>query len=402
MTQDLSIVGGIYVERCIQPLWDAVYGSAGRAAHAVRSLISGRISLYSYVGDSVKAQAEHMASDCDAILVAFATGQSISFDYLHPMSTPIIRPSPKRTGSQEPIAVRGEVVLRFGMLEGDGLVDADVAIYDPQSAFGAVSFEQNGSRAGRLAVIMNRGEAQHMTGDADPATAASRLIGRGPAEVVVVKMGGNGAILATKQGASIIPAYRSSRVWKIGSGDVFSATFAALWGCQNLDPREAADLASRAVAYYCDTRTLPVPPIADLRAERRESVAPTRGTVYLAGPFFDLAQRWFVEEARLQLSTLGASVFSPVHEVGPGPASIVGPADIAGLERSDAVFAILNGLDTGTVFEVGYAVKKGIPVVCLAQNLGSEDLKMIEGTGCEIVDDFVSALYRTIWRLPKA
>jgi nucleoside 2-deoxyribosyltransferase len=94
--------------------------------------------------------------------------------------------------------------------------------------------------------------------------------------------------------------------------------------------------------------------------------------------------------------------FSPLHEVGPGPASIVGPADIKGLEKSDAVFAILNGLDAGTVFEVGYAVKKGIPVVCFAQNVAEESLKMVEGTGCEVVDDFVSALYRTIWRLPKA
>jgi nucleoside 2-deoxyribosyltransferase len=66
------------------------------------------------------------------------------------------------------------------------------------------------------------------------------------------------------------------------------------------------------------------------------------------------------------------------------------------------VFAILNGLDAGTIFEVGYAVKKGIPVVCLAQNVGAENLKMVEGTSCEVVDDFVSALYRTVWRLPKA
>jgi nucleoside 2-deoxyribosyltransferase len=133
-----------------------------------------------------------------------------------------------------------------------------------------------------------------------------------------------------------------------------------------------------------------------------EPVVPGSGIVYLAGPFFDLAQRWIIEEARTLLISLGATVFSPIHEVGPGPASVVAPEDIAGLEKSDVVFAVLSGLDTGTIFEVGYAIKKGMPVVGLAQNVKEEDLKMMEGTGCEIVDDFASGLYRAVWRLPKA
>src|SRR3546814_19719315 len=75
------------------------------------------------------------------------------------------------------------------------------------------------------------------------------------------------------------------------------------------------------------------------------------GKVYLAAPFFDLAQRWLFEEARSNLLDMGAQVFSPVHEVGPGPASIVAPEDIAGLEAADVVFAVLNGVDPGTIFE---------------------------------------------------
>src|SRR3546814_14352982 len=105
------------------------------------------------------------------------------------------------------------------------------------------------------------------------------------------------------------------------------------------------------------------------------------GKVYLAAPFFDLAQRWLVEEARSNLLDMGAQVFSPVHEVGPGPASIVAPEDIAGLEAADVVFAVLNGVDPGTIFEVGYAVKRGIPVIALAQNIQNEALKMVAGSG---------------------
>jgi nucleoside 2-deoxyribosyltransferase len=402
VTQDLSIVGGIYAERCTQPLWDAVYGSAGRAAQSIRNLVPGRVSIISYVSDELRGQAQHLASDCEADLTAIASRHAVSFDYLHPMSVPLIRPSPTRMFVHDPIKVTGDVVLRFGMLEGDAVVDARVAIYDPQSAFGAVAFKANGSRAGHVAVIMNRNEAHQMTGHAEPAAAAKSLINTGEAEVVVVKMGGKGALLTTRDGIHVIPAYRTNRVWKIGSGDVFSATFAALWGCDGMSPAIACDMASRAAAHYCDTRSLPTPSTAELAALAYEPVVPGSGVVYLAGPFFDLAQRWIIEEARTLLVSLGATVFSPIHEVGPGPASVVAPEDIAGLEKSDVVFAILSGLDTGTIFEVGYAVKKGIPVVGLAQNVKDEDLKMMEGTGCEIVDDFASGLYRAVWRLPRA
>src|SRR5260364_105265 len=163
MTHDLTIVGGIYVERCIQPLWDAVYGSAGRAAHAVRNLIPGRIILHSYVAPEMKAQAEHVASDCDATLMPTSAKHNLSFSYLHPMSVPAIFPTPRHIEAHVPISVKGDVVLRFGMLEGDAIVEANDAVYDPQSAFDVALFQANGSRARRLAVVMNRHETEQMT-----------------------------------------------------------------------------------------------------------------------------------------------------------------------------------------------------------------------------------------------
>src|SRR3546814_14751858 len=90
------------------------------------------------------------------------------------------------------------------------------------------------------------------------------------------------------------------------------------------------------------------------------------GKVYLAAPFFDLAQRWLVEEARSNLLDMGAQVFSPVHEVGPGPASIVAPEDIAGLEAADVVFAVLNGVDPGTIFEVGRSEERRVGKECVS------------------------------------
>lgn len=396
----LTIVGGVYVERCIQPLWDAVYGSAGRALQAVAPLVDQSPRLVSYVGNSLEASARSLAEAVNAEFEPHPSSSSISFDYFHPLATPRIAPAPSAIVQQSPIEVRGEVVLRYGMLEGTAVVDAEVAVYDPQSAFDIESFAKNGSRAKRLALVLNRTEARALSGVSDPAEAGQALLASEGAEVVVVKMGAAGALVVTAAGTDLIPLYRTDRVWKIGSGDVFSSTFAALWGCRGMAPAEAADCASRATAWYCNTRSLPVPEFDELRRVVDTPLQPGSGRIYLASPFFDISQRWFVEEARADLRSLGAQVFSPVHAVGPGPAHMVAPADIAGLEDCDVLFANLNGLDPGTIFEVGYAVKKGIPVVALAQNIKDEDLKMVEGLGGEVVDDYASAIYRAVWRLP--
>jgi hypothetical protein len=36
-------------------------------------------------------------------------------------------------------------------------------------------------------------------------------------------------------------------------------------------------------------------------------------------------------------------------------------------------------------------------VVVLAERLDEHHLTMLAGTGCEVVDDFASALYRVVW-----
>ena len=121
--------------------------------------------------------------------------------------------------------------------------------------------------------------------------------------------------------------------------------------------------------------------------------------IYLAGPFFNMPQAWLVDEARLAFQGMGLKVFSPYHDIGIGPGAHVAPKDIDALEKSRAVSAILDGVDTGTVFEAGFARARNKPVVAFAQCTPEEPLKMISGTGCEVVSDFVSAIYRAAGRL---
>ncbi|KVU33316.1 nucleoside 2-deoxyribosyltransferase [Burkholderia ubonensis] len=398
MTQsEITVVGGVYHEHCIWPVWDQIFGSGGRAATALVSHVD-KVTLHTYAHPDVETEFKTAATLYRFDMVITAARAGISFEYVHCMSTPVIRPALARIHAHEPIEVSADAVLRFGMLEGSGRVNAKWCVYDPQSAFHPEPFWDNGSQAEHLAIVANRSEITAMAGDSNPKTAAATLLRRG-AEVVVVKSGPAGAYVYTADGAEAhIPAYRSEMVWTIGSGDVFAAIFAAQWAAHRVGPATAAELASRAVSLYAETMGLPAVPAQELSEAQRTPSSTVSGKVYLASPFFNLGQRWLVDEARRCLTELGLDVFSPVHDVGRGPAREVGPKDIEALNSCDRVLAILDGLDAGTVFEVGYARAKGIPVYALAQAVNEEDLKMVVGSDCNMFFDFVTALHHTAWK----
>ncbi|MBN0217347.1 carbohydrate kinase family protein, partial [Pseudomonas aeruginosa] len=77
------------------------------------------------------------------------------------------------------------------------------------------------------------------------------------AEVVVIKMGPLGAFVYDNGKISTVPAYRTERVWKIGSGDTFAAHFALGWLDNGLSAHDAASLASIATAFYCESQGFP-------------------------------------------------------------------------------------------------------------------------------------------------
>jgi len=394
----ISVAGGVYAERCVEPHWDDVYGSGGRAAAALSAEIAG-IKLYTYQSDEIGDGLENLIGAYGIDINGPKVSKSVDFHYMHSLADPRITPRPDAISLNDPFDVSDDVVLRFGMLEGSAKVAADRAIYDPQSAFDPRPFSENGSSAKQLALVLNRLEASKFTGNPDAEKAVEILLADSAAEIVILKMGGRGALVAAGSSREIIPAYKSESIWKIGSGDVFSASFALFWGVQGLAPLEAADLASRATSYYCGTKALPIPSKQTLLDMAVDPVRGGTGRVYIAAPFFNLAERWLVEELRTQLLQMGIEVFSPLHDVGVGSGHEVAKKDLDGLDECQVVLAILNGGDAGTIFEVGYAVSRGIPVIALAQNMRPEDIKMPEGTGCHIVGDFVSAIYHTVWTL---
>ncbi len=389
----IRVVGGVYAERCLVPSWNQLFGSGGRAAAALAELDA--VTLHTYIAPAEERALRTLASAIRFELSLSDARETIGFFYFHPLSVPVITPA--RVSPRPPLTVEGDTILRFGMLEGDAVVRGRRVVYDPQSAHAPQGFRANGSTADALAVVLNRQELQLLTGSDDPEAAAA-LLEREGADVVVVKSGMRGALVVLPGGSSHrIPAFQTTSVFGIGSGDVFAAAFTAYWGAGALEPVAAATLASRAAARYCETRSAAVPPPEELASLQLAEATVRPGRVYLAAPFFSMGERWLVEEARAALLNAGLEVFSPLHDVGTGPAEDVAPRDLAGLDGCDRMLALADGVDPGTIFEIGYARARGISVVVFSTTAREEPLKMIVGSGCLVVDDFCTAIYRTSW-----
>lgn len=402
----LHVVGGVYREFCVHPRWNEIYGSAGRAAVAIASM-GTPVVLHSYMNDEALLVMKERGAWLDSFsTAATSVSDMVAFSYLHDMAVPVIAGVPQQP--HPPISVTEEKVVRFGMLEGDAVVQAKWAVYDPQNVDQSQPFRANGSHADHLALVLNMSEAgflSAMPGE-HPAKTAPALAQQEGAEVVVVKMGPEGAFVWTPSLTVQVPAYRTSSVWKVGSGDCFVAHFANAWMHDGKSPGEAADIASRTTAYYCDTQgfatadTLSQTPFTAVELSQAYRQG-TRRLVYLAGPFFDLAQVWMVEQARRNLREMGLRVFSPYHDVGLGSADDVVRKDLEAIDAADLVLALTDGLDAGTVYEIGYARALRKPVVVYSERHKGESLKMMEGSGCTMCENYTTALYMTLWEAVK-
>ncbi|WP_198285073.1 PfkB family carbohydrate kinase [Solidesulfovibrio carbinoliphilus] len=384
------------------PYMRNIYGSGGRAAVALSRLDHG-LKLYSYASRQVEKEFSAIAHSCKFDFSHTNNDQKITFSYIHPLSIPTICPHPLLIKKNTPISIAAEIVLRYGMLEGDAIIDSQIAVYDPQDAYLPKMFHDNGSKAGKLAVILNKHEGNLLTGLEDEKEIVAKISHVDNASVVVLKMGPRGALVYESGNYNLIPCFQTNSISPIGSGDIFSAVFAFEWAKNKKKSIEAAENASGAVAEFCK---LPALPLATIRSPTELGLKPIaekdirkKPRVYLAGPFFTLSQLWMIEEARNALIDLGLQVFSPYHDIGEGAGVDVAPKDIKAIRECDILFAILSGQDPGTIFEIGFAKALDKPVIVFVENEKEEDLKMIEGSGCYVFNDFVAAVYNTRWML---
>jgi pfkB family carbohydrate kinase len=308
-----------------------------------------------------------------------------SFEYLHPLARPRIAPLPNRDAAS--VAVEADEVLRFGCLEGDFRVTAKRAVYDPQSGGRPAAFVENGSKAERLALVLNAEEIRRLAENEDIGAAAASLMLWENAAAIVVKDGAFGAYVFEGEATPRhVPAYPTRSVYKIGSGDVFSATFAHAWLSGELSAPEAADLASRRTADYVETPAFPLPPIPGRRAPA--SVGSKRRKVLLAPPGSATSSRWLHEEAIRSLDSLGATIVRAEASFGRSTTSAVTDRDF------DLVLVIVRDMEHAAT-EVRAAAARGKPVVVFAD--APEILDEVRALGAVAADELCSALYLTQW-----
>lgn len=408
MTSAISIVGGAYGEECAYPTRQVFRGSGGRAA-AVLSSLGAEVTLTTALDTRLSPIFASIAEKLNYKLKTKSRPEDIWFRYRHPVGHPVIYPASISNVTYDSPLVTDNALV-FGMLEGRPQVCAKRAVYDPQDGIAAKAFGANGSTAEQLALVMSFSEGKALTGETTPQAMADKLIAEQSVSVVIIKCGPQGALVRNESGTNWIRAFPSQRVYKIGSGDVFSAAFAFSWLIEGHDELTSAWYASAAVAAYVESaqdrfshdQHSQFHERAKLALEARTETAPRQipdTQIYLAGPFFSTAQQWLIDEVRAALTDMGFKVFSPVHEIGLGPAREVAPADLLALEQSGLVLALIDGLDPGTVFEVGYARARDIPVVAIAESVDEPSLTMIIGSGCEVTNDLTTGIYAACWHL---
>ncbi len=106
-------------------------------------------------------------------------------------------------------------------------------------------------------------------------------------------------------------------------------------------------------------------------------------TIYLAAPLFTEAEKRFNSYLAEKLREKGHTVFVPqeieydyrVKPLSPELKQEIYHNDIQGLTSATLVVAVIDGsdADSGTSFEIGYAVARGTPVYCLRTDVRKVD-----------------------------
>ena len=398
MMNSLNIIGGSYLETCIEPNYRELFGSGLRGAAAL-SKKNFNVYLHSFIGEDFASEAKLKSKAFGYHSKYSMIEDTVEFEYYHPLSIPKIHKTTKDIVTLPNI--RANNILYYGMIEGTVSVDADYVVYDPQNH---VSFRETKSVTKHLALILNRNEAFLLCKkkDSDIKNVGKSLMISENAEVVVIKNGSQGALVFDELGVHEIPVYHTNKVWPIGSGDIFSAAFAWKWIFERLTPKECANYASKFTAQFVEFQHLPLH--ESYLSNTSLPINYKKKSIYLAGPFFNIGQRFLVNELRNALIDFGNDVFSPYHDSNLAEekfshqqAKEIASLDLLKIKESNAVLAIASGLDAGTLFEIGYASSIGVKVVVLVENEKREDLLMLIGSNCVLTEDISTAVYECSW-----
>jgi hypothetical protein len=402
----ITVIGGTYREVCLEPFHNQIFGSGLRAVRLLLENTKEQIKFYT-AGNKITKSHIKSYSDVFEMLSTSVVENSelLTFKYNFFLDNPNIYPNIHSLESKVEISVKEDKIICFGMLDANIHLEANKVVFDPQTAKEPVSFI-NGNTANQLVYIVNSNEARKLSKQKEISDILDYFFDYEKVFALIVKDGPYGAKLFQNKGLiAQVPVYQTNNVFKLGSGDIFTTTFAYHW-FNGIEPdlKECIKKASFSTALYCESGNYNnlfnydyvKSSLNPLSLDTKEL---STKTIYLAGPIFTLSDQILVDKIRDCFLDFNVKVFSPYHDIGIGNDEQIASSDIAALKDSDIVFALLDGLDSGTFIELGYAMAIGKNIIGYNKLEDDSSLLMLQCSKINVYNDLTTAIYQTIWNL---
>lgn len=395
----ISVIGGTYREIDYDDISMDIYGSGYRCC---KFLLENKCSVNYYTSgnDEVEKylkEIKKVYSNFDFHLTK--SDELITFKYSFALDTPNIFPNILNIKKTENINVSTDNIICYGMLESEFKITAKKVIYDPQTSLRPLKYSEIGI-AEELIYIVNMNEAISISSQNNLEEIKKYFFNNEKAYAVIIKNGPYGAKLFLKSNEEIaIPSFITNNVNKIGSGDIFTSSFGYYWMDKNLPLEECAILASKATSMYCDKKVyIDVKNFEyDFKEFKSENLKDRQ--VYLAAPFFSIAELILIDKIRSAFLEFGVKVFSPFHDIGLGDEEAIAIKDLQGIKDSDIIFCVFDNLDSGTLIESGFSVAMNKKIIGYHRTCEDSELLMLKPGNSKIFKNLTTAMYHTIWNL---
>jgi sugar/nucleoside kinase (ribokinase family) len=254
-------------------------------------------------------------------------------------------------------------------------------------------------------LLVNEEEAMLLSNTTCVRDSIDKLKGMGP-RYIIIKRAHKGCILIDGDDIKEFHAYKSNVKCTLGSGDAFGGALAATF-IETQDIEYSVQIGNCVAANFIENEEIETVidkdgVEKDLSRREKLHVSESSIRVYLAGPFFNDQEVQWVQRVENKLDGAGLQVLSPMKENGiiTGDMTIehrlkIFESDIALLNKSDVVVALLDHDDPGTCFEIGHAYSLGIPVYGLKTLM--DNLNNMIRFGCKGIFDDVEELIKVIY-----
>jgi hypothetical protein len=395
----ISIIGGTYREINYDDNSIDIFGSGFRCAKYllenncdVNFHTSGNDEVINYLQENKKVYQKLKFTNC-------YSEELITFKYSYALDEPSIFPNILKIKKTDIINIEDSNIICYGMLETDFKVKGKKVIYDPQTSYKPIKFKDIG-QACDLIYIVNQNEAESISSSNNLIDIKKYFFQEEKVSAFIIKNGPFGATLYYKDVEFQIHSFISKNVNKIGSGDIFTSSFGYYWMVKDLSLEDCAIFASRSTALYCDKKVY-------VDSENlSEFIYPiftckelSNKQVYLASPFFSIAELILVDKIRNSLLNFGVKVFSPFHDIGFGDDVTIAQKDIDGINNSDIIFCVFDNLDSGTLIESGYSLAKNKKIIGYHRTSDDNKLLMLKPSNIKMFNNLTTAIYHTIWNL---